>query len=138
MFGGDPRAYTTTATHFEGDAQGHLKAVHTVQVQWMRDENGRFSPQPIPETEQVMPAQLVLLAMGFLGPEQPIIDALGLEQDGRSNIKAMPGQYATAVPGVFAAGDCRRGQSLVVWALNEGRGVAKACDLYLMGATELP
>lgn len=138
MFGQDPRAYSTTATQFEGDADGQIKAVHTVQVQWMPDANGRFTPHPIPETAKVMPAQLVLLAMGFLGPEQPIIDALGLEQDGRSNIKAAPGQYATAVPGVFAAGDCRRGQSLVVWAINEGRGVAQACDRFLMGSTELP
>lgn len=138
MFGHDPRVYTTTATQFEGDDNGQVKAVHTVQVQWMRDENGRFSPQPIPETAQVIPAQLVLLAMGFLGPEQPIIDALELEQDGRSNIKAERGQYTTQIPGVFAAGDCRRGQSLVVWAFNEGRGAARECDRYLMGTTELP
>jgi glutamate synthase (NADPH/NADH) small chain len=138
MFGQDPRTYTTTATHFEGDEHGQVTAVHTVQVQWMKDEQGRFGPQPIPGTEKVLPAQLVLLAMGFLGPEQPIIDALGLEQDGRSNIKAEHEQYTTSIPGVFAAGDCRRGQSLVVWAFNEGRGVARECDRYLMGTTELP
>ena len=138
MFGNDPRVYTTTAAQFEGDDNGQVKAVHTVQVQWMRDEQGRFSPQPIPGTEKVIPTQLVLLAMGFLGPEQPLIEALGLEKDSRSNIKAAHEQYTTCIPGVFAAGDCRRGQSLVVWAFNEGRGAARECDRYLMGATELP
>ncbi|NER00441.1 MAG: glutamate synthase small subunit [Cyanothece sp. SIO2G6] len=138
MYGDDPRAYLQTATKFEGDENGYLKAVHTVQVEWRQDENGRFGPQPVAGTEKVLPAQLVLLAMGFLGPEQPIIDALGLEQDGRSNMKANHGEFTTSVPGVFAAGDCRRGQSLVVWAINEGRGVAKECDRYLMGYSNLP
>lgn len=138
MFGDDPRTYTTTATKFEGDVSGQIKAVHTVQVQWMRDENGRFSPQPISGTEKVIPAQLVLLAMGFLGPEQPLLDSLGLEKDARSNVKAAYGAYATSLPGVFAAGDCRRGQSLVVWAINEGREAARECDRYLMGHTDLP
>jgi glutamate synthase (NADPH) small chain len=137
-FGSDPRAYTTTATHFEGDAQGQVKAVHTVQVLWERNENGQFVPTPVPGTEQVLPAQLVLLAMGFLGPEQPLLDALGLERDGRSNVKAEYGKYTTNIPSVFAAGDCRRGQSLVVWAFNEGRGAARECDRYLMGHTDLP
>ena len=138
MFGGDPRDYLTTATKFEGDESGQVSAIHTVQVQWMRDEQGRFTPQHIPNTEKVIPAQLVLLAMGFLGPEQPLLDALGLERDARSNIKAEHEQYTTSIPGVFAAGDCRRGQSLVVWAINEGRGAARECDRYLMGHTELP
>jgi glutamate synthase (NADPH/NADH) small chain len=137
-FGADPRVYLTTATHFEGDEQGHVKAVHTVEVKWEKNEKGQFIPQHIPGTERVLPAQLVLLAMGFLGPEQPLIDALGLDRDPRSNIKADHGKYETNLPGVFAAGDCRRGQSLVVWAFNEGRGAAKACDQYLMGSTDLP
>ncbi|MFZ4640290.1 MAG: glutamate synthase subunit beta [Nodosilinea sp.] len=137
-FGADPRTYLTTATHLEGDDQGRVKAVHTVQIQWGKDDQGRFVPQPIAGTEKIMPAQLVLLAMGFLGPEQPLLEALGLERDGRSNIKADPGQFTTSIPGVFAAGDCRRGQSLVVWAINEGRGAARECDRYLMGATQLP
>lgn len=137
-FGADPRTYLTTATHLEGDDQGRVKAVHTVQIQWGKDDQGRFVPQPIAGTEKIMPAQLVLLAMGFLGPEQPLLEALGLERDGRSNIKADPGQFTTSIPGVFAAGDCRRGQSLVVWAINEGRGAARECDRYLMGVTELP
>lgn len=137
-FGDDPRVYLTTATKFEGDENGQVKAVHTVQVEWARDDNGRFIPKPVPGTERVIPAQLVLLAMGFLGPEQPLLDALGLERDGRSNVKAEYDKYATSIPGVFAAGDCRRGQSLVVWAFNEGRGAARECDRYLMGSTDLP
>lgn len=137
-FGADPRVYTTTATKFEGDENGNVKAVHTVQVQWERNEKGQFIPKHIPGTEKVIPAQLVLLAMGFLGPEQPLLDALGLERDARSNVKADYGKYNTSIPGVFAAGDCRRGQSLVVWAFNEGRGAARECDLYLMGSTDLP
>ncbi|MFA7403265.1 MAG: FAD-dependent oxidoreductase, partial [Pelobacteraceae bacterium] len=137
-FGADPRVYLTTATRFEGDADGAVKAVHTVEVAWQKNEKGQFVPQPVAGTEQVRPAQLVLLAMGFLGPEQPLIDSFGLEKDPRSNIKAEYGTYSTSVPGVFAAGDCRRGQSLVVWAFNEGRGAARECDRYLMGSSELP
>ncbi|AFY83061.1 glutamate synthase subunit beta [Oscillatoria acuminata] len=137
-FGADPRVYTTTATKFEGDDKGRVKAVHTVVVEWLKDEQGRFTPKPVPGTEKVVPTQLVLLAMGFLGPEQPLLDSLGLERDGRSNVKAEHENYTTSLPGVFAAGDCRRGQSLVVWAINEGRGVARECDRYLMGNTDLP
>jgi glutamate synthase (NADPH/NADH) small chain len=137
-FGADPRVYLTTATKFEGDAHGHVKAVHTVQVKWERNEKGQFIPKPQTGTEKVIPAQLVLLAMGFLGPEQPLLDALGVERDARSNVKAELEKYATSLAGVFAAGDCRRGQSLVVWAFNEGRGAARECDRYLMGSTDLP
>ena len=137
-FGDDPRVYVTTATKFEGDENGRVKAVHTVQVEWARNDHGQFIPKNIPGTEKVLPAQLVLLAMGFLGPEQPLLDALGVERDARSNVKAEHEKYTTSLPGVFAAGDCRRGQSLVVWAFNEGRGAARECDRYLMGATDLP
>ncbi|MFZ2276202.1 MAG: glutamate synthase subunit beta [Prosthecobacter sp.] len=137
-FGDDPRVYLTTATHFEGDADGNVKAVHVVNVEWKKDEKGNFGPQKIPGTEKVLPAQLVLLAMGFLGPEQPLLDALNIERDARSNVKAEHEKYTTSIPGVFAAGDCRRGQSLVVWAFNEGRGAARECDRFLMGETALP
>ena len=137
-FGADPRTFLTTATKFEGDRDGNVKAVHTVEVAWQKNDKGQFVPQPVPGTEQVRPAGLVLLAMGFLGPEQPLVDALGLEKDHRSNIKAEFEKYTTSIPGVFAAGDCRRGQSLVVWAFNEGRGAARECDRYLMGSSELP
>jgi glutamate synthase (NADPH/NADH) small chain len=137
-FGDDPRVYTTTATKFEGDESGNVKAIHTVQVEWARNEKGQFTPNQVPGTEKVIPAQLVLLAMGFLGPEQFLLDALNLDRDVRSNIKADYGKYNTSLPGVFAAGDCRRGQSLVVWAFNEGREAARECDRYLMGHTDLP
>jgi glutamate synthase (NADPH/NADH) small chain len=137
-FGADPRVFLTTATKFEGDADGNVTAVHTVEVAWGKNDKGQFVATPLPGTEQVRPANLVLLAMGFLGPEQELPAALGLERDQRSNIKAEFGKYATSVDGVFAAGDCRRGQSLVVWAFNEGRGAARECDRYLMGTTELP
>jgi len=137
-FGDDPRVYTTTATKFEGDSEGNVTGIHTVQVEWQRNEKGQFIPQPVAGTEKVIPTQLVLLAMGFLGPEQPLLDDLGLEKDARSNIKAEHGQFTTSLPKVFAAGDCRRGQSLVVWAINEGRGAARECDRFLMGATDLP
>ena len=95
-------------------------------------------PREIPGSESVFPAQLVLLAMGFLGPENQLLDQLGVEKDPRTNAKAEHGKFATSVPGVFAAGDMRRGQSLVVWAINEGRGAARECDRYLMGETALP
>jgi glutamate synthase (NADPH/NADH) small chain len=76
--------------------------------------------------------------MGFLGPEQALLREIGVTCDARSNVKAEYGEYSTSIPGVFAAGDCRRGQSLVVWAINEGRGAARECDRYLMGQTDLP
>jgi glutamate synthase (NADPH/NADH) small chain len=109
-----------------------------VQVEWSKNDKGQFIPKNVPGTEKVLPAQLVLLAMGFLGPEQPLLEALGVERDARSNVKAEHEKYTTSLPGVFAAGDCRRGQSLVVWAFNEGRGAARECDRFLMGATDLP
>ena len=137
-FGNDPRVYSTTATKFEGDEKGHVKAVHTVEVEWAKNERGQIAPKQIPGTERILPARLVLLAMGFLGPEQPLLEAFGLERDERTNIRAEYGNYQTSIPGVFAAGDCRRGQSLVVWAFNEGRQAARECDRYLMGSTELP
>jgi glutamate synthase (NADPH/NADH) small chain len=137
-FGDDPRVYLTTATKFEGDSHGHVKAVHTVEVKWERNDKGQFIPKNVPGTEKVLPAQLVLLAMGFLGPEQPLLESLGVERDARTNAKADFDKYSTNIKGVFAAGDCRRGQSLVVWAFNEGRGAARECDRYLMGATDLP
>jgi glutamate synthase (NADPH/NADH) small chain len=137
-FGEDPRVYLKTATHFESDASGNVSAVHIVDVEWVKNEAGAFAPKPVPGTEKVLPAQLVLLAMGFLGPEQPLLEALGVERDARSNAKADFEKYTTSIPKVFACGDCRRGQSLVVWAINEGRGAARECDRFLMGRTDLP
>jgi len=137
-FGADPRVYLTTAKRFVPDEHGWVKEVHVVQVQWERNEKGQFVPKEVPGTEAVRPAQLVLLAMGFLGPEQSLLDALGVARDPRTNVKAEFDKYSTNLEGVFAAGDCRRGQSLVVWAFNEGRGAARECDRYLMGRTNLP
>jgi glutamate synthase (NADPH/NADH) small chain len=137
-FGHDPRVYLTTVKRFVGDADGRLKEIVTVQVKWERNEKGQVVPTEVPGTEQIRPAQLALLAMGFLGPEQALLRELGVECDARSNVRAEHGRYTTSLKGVFAAGDCRRGQSLVVWAINEGRGAARECDRYLMGRTELP
>ena len=132
-FGADPRTYQTTVKRFVGDDDGRLRELVTVQVAWERNERGQPVPVEVPGTEQVRPAQLALLAMGFLGPEAPLLRDLGLECDPRGNVRAEPVQFATTVKGVFAAGDCRRGQSLVVWAIHEGRGAASACDRYLRG-----
>jgi glutamate synthase (NADPH/NADH) small chain len=137
-FGADPRIFLTTAKRFVPDEQGWVKEVRIVQVQWERNEKGQFVPKEVPGTEAVRAAQLVLLAMGFLGPEQPLLDALGIARDPRTNVRADFDNYSTNLKGVFAAGDCRRGQSLVVWAFNEGRGAARECDRYLMGRTNLP
>lgn len=138
VFGSDPRVYCTTAKKFVGDENGHVKEVHTVQIDWQKNEKGQFVPVEVPGTEKVSSAQLVLLAMGFVGPEDSLLEQLGVARDLRSNVKADYGKYATSLPGVFAAGDARRGQSLVVWAFNEGRGAARECDRYLMGETNLP
>jgi glutamate synthase (NADPH/NADH) small chain len=137
LWGDDPRKYAIQTTKFLGDEQGRLRAIETAQVEWLKT-NGRAAPKNIAGSERTFPAQLVLLALGFSGPESQLLDQLGVEKDPRSNAKAEYGKYATSVPGVFAAGDMRRGQSLVVWAIHEGRGAARECDRYLMGETSLP
>jgi glutamate synthase (NADPH/NADH) small chain len=137
-FGADPRVYLTTVKKIAGDAEGRAKELVAHQIKWEKNEQGQFVPREQPGTDKVLPAQLVLLAMGFLGPEQTLLKGMGVACDARSNIKAEYEKYATSLPGVFAAGDCRRGQSLVVWAINEGRGAARECDRYLMGYTDLP
>ena len=116
-----------------------VKELHIYEVDWEQKRARRFSARSeCRAPTKFCAADLVLLAMGFLGPEDPVLTELGVERDPRSNAKAEYGQFATNVPGVFAAGDCRRGQSLVVWAINEGRGAARECDRYLMGRTDLP
>ena len=105
-----------------------------MRVEVTKDERGGLKFTEVPGSEQRWPAQLVLLAMGFIGPEDTILGQLGVERDARSNVKAEYGKFATSVPGVFSAGDMRRGQSLVVWAIREGRDAARAVDRYLMGA----
>jgi len=137
LFGSDPREFSIMTTKFVGDEEGNLKELHTVQIERIVDETGRKIYQPIPGTEKVFPAQIALIAIGFDGPEQTLVQQLGLETDRRSNVKAPYGKYTTNVDKVFAAGDMRRGQSLVVWAINEGREVAREVDKYLMGATVL-
>ena len=136
IYGEDPREYLIHTKKFVGDEHGHVKELHTVRLEWVKD-NGRFMPREIPGTERIFPAQLVLLAMGFLGPENPLLDQLGVAKDPRSNARAEHGKFVTNLPSVFTAGDMRRGQSLVVWAINEGRGAARECDRYLMGETAL-
>jgi glutamate synthase (NADPH/NADH) small chain len=137
-FGGDPRVYSISTKRFVGDAQDNLQELHTVQVAWEKGADGRPKLVEVPGSEKVWPAQLVLLAMGFLGPEEQLVKALGVATDERSNAKAEFGKFATSVQGVFAAGDARRGQSLIVWALAEGRQCAREIDRFLMGETQLP
>jgi glutamate synthase (NADPH/NADH) small chain len=128
---GVDRDFAVNTVKFVGDADGHVREMHCVRV------DNKF--QPIPGTEFVLKADLVLLAMGFLGPVQEgMVKSLGVELDKRGNILANMKQYATSVPKVFSCGDMRRGQSLVVWAIREGRQAARAVDLALMGTTELP
>jgi NAD(P)H-dependent glutamate synthase small subunit len=138
VFGRDPREYSINTKRFVGDPAGGVQAIETVRVEWEKDDSGRFRMNEVPGSEQEFPADLVFLSLGFLGPEDTLIKQLSLETDGRSNVAAEHGSFATSVPGVFAAGDCRRGQSLVVWAINEGRGAAREVDRYLMGDTLLP
>jgi len=137
-FGADPRTYCILTKKFVGDENGQVKELHTVNVEWKAVQNGGPPFVEIPGTEKVWKADLVLLAMGFLGPEDAVLSQLNVERDPRTNAKAEEGKYATSVKGVFAAGDMRRGQSLVVWAINEGRGAARECDRFLMGETHLP
>ncbi len=130
VFGKDPREYLNTVTRVISDDSGNIKEVHTIRVEWVK-ENGKLVCKHIPGTEKVRPCQLLLLAMGFTGPEDTLIKQLSLETDQRSNVKAEYGRFETNVRGVFAAGDMRRGQSLVVWAIHEGREAAEACDKFL-------
>ncbi|MBM4204744.1 MAG: glutamate synthase subunit beta [Gammaproteobacteria bacterium] len=131
--GEDPRVYSISSLEFQDNGNGQVKGVKTINVEM---KNGRF--ENIPGTEKFWPADLILLAMGFLGPEHAASDPLGVSYDERSNYRADYGNYATNVAGVFAAGDCRRGQSLVVRAINEGREAAREIDRFLTGSTRLP
>ncbi len=138
LYGEDPRQFSILTTEFVGDENGQLAAIKTVDVVWSDDPHGGHRFEKIPGSEREWPAQLVLLAIGFRGPENPLLDALNVERDARSNAKAEFDEYVTNVDGVFTAGDMRRGQSLVVWAIREGRGAAREVDRYLMGETDLP
>uniref|UniRef100_A0AAG5D446 Glutamate synthase [NADH] n=1 Tax=Anopheles atroparvus TaxID=41427 RepID=A0AAG5D446_ANOAO len=134
-WGKDPRQYSTTTKEFVSDGNGQIKGVNTVQVEWTKTPTGQWSMKEVAGSEKYYPADLILLAMGFLGPEKLAPTEMNLELDGRGNIKTSVGTYGTANPKVFAAGDCRRGQSLVVWAISEGRQAARQIDTYLMGKT---
>lgn len=137
-FGADPRTFSIDTVRFNGDANGKLKSLTAVKVDWSKPVKGGAPFSKVEGSEVEFECDLVFLALGFLGPEQLLAEQLGIEIDPRSNFKADYGKYATNIPGVFAAGDCRRGQSLVVWAINEGREAARECDRFLMGSTQLP
>ena len=138
VFGQDPREYLVSTKKFVANEQGQVKEIHTIQVKWEKSADGRMNLVEVAGTEKVLPADLVLLAMGFTGPEKTIIEQMQLATDPRGNVQAEYGTYQTSVAGVFAAGDMRRGQSLVVWAIHEGRQAARECDRFLMGETTLP
>lgn len=136
-FGRDPRQFSTLSKEFLDDGNGHVSGIKTVSVSWTM-ENGRWKMEEIPGTEKTYKCDLVLLAMGFLGPEKYVATELNTTMDERGNFKTPVGKYETSLNGVYAAGDCRRGQSLVVWAITEGRQAAREIDLALMGETGLP
>jgi len=138
VFGQDPREYAVLSKRFLDDGRGRVAGIETVDVAWSKGEDGRPTFEEIPNSTRTFEADLVFLALGFLGPEETLGEALGLERDARSNFKADYGRFATNSEGVFAAGDCRRGQSLIVWAIAEGRGAARCIDEYLMGHSDLP
>jgi glutamate synthase (NADPH/NADH) small chain len=137
LWGKDPRQYAVMTRRFAG--QGRVEELHIVGIEWLRSPSGKLvGPQELTGTERAIPADLVLLALGFLGPEKGLPTELGVKLDERGNIWTDEDKM-TSVPGVFAAGDCSRGQSLVVWAIQEGRRAARGADKYLMyGETVLP
>lgn len=135
-FGRDPREYSVLTKEFIDDGNGHVKGIKTIEVKWTRSE-GKWNMEEVGGSEKIWEADMVMLSMGFLGPESVLSDAIGIECDERTNYKAEYDGYETSVPGVYAAGDCRRGQSLVVWGIDEGRGAAREIDKYLMGSTAL-
>jgi glutamate synthase (NADPH/NADH) small chain len=139
LWGADPRQYAVQTKKFCGDEQGRVKELHLVGIEWLKAPDGKpRGPRELQGTERVLPADLVLLALGFTGPEKTIPSELGLKLDERGNVWTDDTKM-TSLPGVFAAGDCSRGQSLVVWAIREGRQAAREVDRYLMyGETVLP
>ncbi len=138
LWGKDPRVYGVMTKRFMGDKERNVRELLYVEVEWVKGPDGRFGPRELPGSETVIPADLVLLAMGFTGPEKPMLQQLGVKIDERGNVWTDPTRM-TSVPGVFAAGDMSRGQSLVVWAIREGRSAAQHVDRYLSyGETVLP
>ncbi|WNB93877.1 glutamate synthase subunit beta [Bacillus sp. NEB1478] len=137
QFGHDPREYSVQTKKIVSDSEGKLKELHTIQMKRTSDENGNIVFEEIEGTEQVWPADLVFIAIGFEGTEQPVLKQFGVETN-NNKVKAKHGDYKTNLDGVFAAGDSRRGQSLIVWAIQEGRECAREVDKYLIGASVLP
>ena len=135
---GADRVFSIATKAFVGDDEGNLKALQTVEVEWVPQKGKRPILKEIEGTEKEWPCDLVLLALGFTGSETVISQQLGLEMDVRTNVKASTQNYETNVPGIFVAGDQRRGQSLIVWAISEGRQAAHHVDKYLMGVSQLP
>ena len=134
---GGIREWSINTKWCEGDEHGNVRRLHAVRLEWYTDSSGRRQFREIPGSEFSLEVDLVLLAMGFLHPQHDgLLDSLGVEYDERGNVKTI--HYATSVPSVFAAGDMRRGQSLIVWAISEGREAAHYVDKYLMGRTYLP
>ncbi|KAJ3394182.1 glutamate synthase [NADH] [Entophlyctis sp. JEL0112] len=138
VHGKDPREYQILSKEFLSDGNGRVKGIKTVKVEWTKSPSGRWDMAEIEGSEQIYEADMVFLSMGFMGPETAIIEQLQVKKDARSNMQTAPNKYMTSVEGVFAAGDCRRGQSLIVWGINEGRMAAREVDTYLMGNTRLP
>jgi glutamate synthase (NADPH/NADH) small chain len=135
---GVERFFSISTKEFIGDKNGNLKGLITVEVEWIFKEGERPQLKELPNTEKHWDCDLVLLALGFIGAEKTLAEQFGLEMDFRTNIKANTNNYKTNVPGIFAAGDMRRGQSLIVWAISEGRQAAHHVDFYLMGCSNLP
>lgn len=136
-YGRDPREYNILTKEFVDDGDGNVAGVKIVEVCWTKVDD-QWKMEEVEGTEKVWEAEIVLLSMGFLGPEHYVSDPMNIEYDGRSNYQAKHGKYQTNIEGVYAAGDCRRGQSLVVWGIHEGREAAREIDRYLMGDTLLP
>ena len=138
VFGHDPRIYESTVKEFLKDKNGNLKGVKIVKLSWEKDEKtGRMSSKEVPGSEKTLPAEVVLIAAGFLGCQKYVADAFKVDLNERTNVKTAAGSYETSVKNVFAAGDMHRGQSLVVWAIREGREAARAVDESLMGYSNL-
>ena len=135
---GVERNWLINTKEFIKDKDGKLIALKTINVEWKVIPGKRPKLIEIAGTEKIWPCDLALLALGFTGPESTLADKLGIDKDGRSNYKAIYGKYQTNIPNIFTAGDMRRGQSLIVWAISEGREAARQVDIYLMGKSELP
>ena len=135
-FGSDPRQFSLLSKEFLSE-DGFVKGLKTVEIEWLQDEDGKMKMKEIANTEKIWKADLILLALGFIGPEKNILDNFGISLNKENNINSAYGEFTTNIEGIFSAGDARRGQSLVVWAMNEGRGAALQIDRYLQGKSRL-